>query len=46
VAVGVIIINLVKQKNQRAKEKAEEDQKILNTPINDIAKDDLENKYL
>jgi hypothetical protein len=46
VAVGVIIINLVKQKNQRAKEKAEEDQKILNTPINDIAKDNLENKYL
>jgi type II secretory pathway pseudopilin PulG len=46
IAVGVIIINLVKQKNKRAKEKAEEDQRILNTPINDIAKDNLEDKYL
>jgi hypothetical protein len=46
IAGGIVIINLVKQKNQRAKEKAEEDQKILNTPINDIAKDDLEEKYL
>lgn len=46
ILVGVIIIKLLKQKNQRAKEKAEEDQRILNTPIHDIAKDDLENKYL
>jgi bacteriorhodopsin len=46
IAAGIIIINLVKQKNKRAKEKAEEDQKILNTPIHDIADDDLENKYL
>lgn len=46
ILVGVIIIKLIKQKNQRAKEKAEEDQRILNTPIHDIAKDDLENKYL
>jgi hypothetical protein len=46
VAVGAIIINLVKQKNKRAKEKAEEDQRILNTPIHDIAKDNLEDKYL
>jgi hypothetical protein len=46
IVVGAVIVNLVKQKNKRAKEKAEEDQKILNTPINDIAKDDLESKYL
>jgi hypothetical protein len=46
IAVGVIVINLVKQKNKRAKEKAEEDQKILNTPIHDIAEDNLEDKYL
>jgi hypothetical protein len=46
ILVGVVVVNLVKQKNKRAKEKAEEDQKILNTPIGDIAKDDLENKYL
>jgi hypothetical protein len=43
--IGGIIVNLVKQKNKRAKEKAEEDQKILNTPINDLAKDNLEDKY-
>jgi type II secretory pathway pseudopilin PulG len=46
IVVGVVVINLIKQKNQRAKEKAEEDQRILNTPINDIAQDDLEKKYL
>ncbi len=46
ILLGIIIINLIKQKNRRAKEKAEEDQRILNTPIHDIAKDDLENKYL
>lgn len=46
ILVGGIIINLVKQKNKRAKEKAEEDQKILSTPINDMAKDNLEDKYL
>jgi hypothetical protein len=44
--IGGIILNLVRQKNKRAKEKAEEDQKILNTPIHDLAKDELENKYL
>jgi hypothetical protein len=43
--IGGIIVNLVKQKNKRAKEKAEEEQKILNTPINDLVKDELENKY-
>lgn len=46
ILLGAFVIILVKQKNQRAKEKAEEDQRILNTPINDIAKDDLEDKYL
>jgi hypothetical protein len=46
IIVGVIVINLVKEKNRRAKEKAEEDQKILNTPIHDVAKDNLEEKYL
>jgi heme/copper-type cytochrome/quinol oxidase subunit 2 len=46
IAVGVILIRMVKLRNQRAKEKVEEDQKILNTPINDLAKDDLEDKYL
>ncbi len=46
ILIGACVIYLVKQKNQRAKEKAEEDQRILNTPVNDIAKDDLENKYL
>jgi preprotein translocase subunit SecG len=44
--IGGIIVTLVKQKNKRAKEKAEEDQKILNTPIHDLAKDNLEDKYL
>ena len=43
---GAIIINLVKQRNKRAKEKAEEDERILNTPIHDIADDNLEDKYL
>lgn len=43
---GAIIVNIIKQKNKRAKEKAEEDQRILNTSIHDLAKDSLENKYL
>jgi hypothetical protein len=46
VIIASVVIYLVRQKNKRAKEKAEEDQRILNTPINDLAKDDLENKYL
>ena len=46
ILLGIIIIKLVKQKNQRAREKAEEDQRILNTPINDVAQDNLEDKYL
>lgn len=43
---GAVIINLVKQKNKRAREKAEEDERILKTSIHDIAKDNLEDKYL
>ncbi len=46
IVVGAVVVKLVKQRNKRAKEKAEEDQRILNTPIDDIASDDLENKYL
>jgi uncharacterized membrane protein len=46
IIVASTIIYLVRQKNRRAKEKAAEDQRILNTPINDLAKDDLEKKYL
>ncbi len=40
---------MVRLKIRRAKEKAEEDQKILKTPINDMAEDAAENltkKYL
>lgn len=46
IVVGVVIVTVIKQKNKRAKEKAEEDAKILNTPIGDYIKDDLEDKYL
>lgn len=41
ILLGIIIINLVKQKNQRAREKAEEDQRILNTPIDAMAQDQI-----
>lgn len=46
IAAGFVIINVMKQKNARAKQKAEEDAKILNTPIHDMAEDELTNKYL
>lgn len=46
VVIGLVLINLVKQKNQRAKEKAEEERRILETPIGDMATSDLESKYL
>ena len=49
VAVLGFIVYMVRLKIRRAKEKAEEDQKILNTPINDMAEDAAENltkKYL
>lgn len=44
IIAGTIIISLVKEKHKRDKEKAEEDQKILETPVHDIA-DDLAEKY-
>ena len=44
--VGIFIVYLVKEKNRRAKEKAAEDERILNTPVHDIADDNLEDKYL
>lgn len=46
---GITIIKVVKTKAARAKQKAEEDERILNTPINDMIKDsenDVSNKYL
>lgn len=43
---GIVVVKLVRLKHQRAREKAQEDQQILNTPIDDIAQDDLEDKYL
>ena len=43
---GVTVVTLVKQKNKRAKEKAEEERRILETPIHDMAQNDLESKYL
>ena len=43
---GVTVVTLVKQKNKRAKEKAEEERRILETPIHDMAEDNLEQKYL
>ena len=44
---GVVIVTVVKQKNKRAKEKAAEDERILNTPLEEIKTDDnLTNKYL
>ncbi len=46
VMIGIYVTRTLKLKNQRAKEKAAEDDKILNTPINDLAGDDLTNKYL
>ncbi len=47
--IVVAVIRVIQSKNQRAKEKAEEDERILNTPIDDIAgnmAEDLEKKYL
>ena len=43
---GVTVVTLVKQKNKREKEKAEEVRRILETPIHDMAQNDLESKYL
>lgn len=46
VVVGIVIVTVIKQRNKRAKEKAEEDAKILNTPVGDIMTDNLEDRYL
>lgn len=46
IVVGVVLVTVIKQRNKRAKEKAEEDQKILNTPIDTMVSDNLEDKYL
>lgn len=49
IVVGITIIKVVRTKAARAKQKAEEDERILNTPINDMIKDsenDVTNKYL
>lgn len=46
IAGGTVLVTLVKQKNKRNKEKAAEDERILNTPLEELADDDLTNKYL
>ena len=49
IVLCVFIIRLITIKHRRAKEKANEDARILNTPINDLAKtkaDNLTDKYL
>lgn len=42
---GAGILMLVKQKNQRAKEKAAEDERILNTPLDKLKEEELTKKY-
>lgn len=44
--IAVTIIRAVKQRNERERQKAQEDAKILNTPIKDMTSEELENKYL
>lgn len=47
VSAGVIVIILVKQKHKREKERAEETERILNTPLDDdTTTDNLKDKYL
>lgn len=47
VSAGVIVVILVKQKHKREKERAEETERILNTPLDeDTPMDDLKDKYL
>ncbi len=46
IVVGVVLVTVIKQRNKRAKEKAEEEAKILNTPIDTMVSDNLEDKYL
>lgn len=45
IIAGIVIIIAIKQKNQRAKEKAAEDERILNTPLEELKNDDLTKKY-
>lgn len=45
IIAGIVIIVAIKQKNQRAKEKAAEDERILNTPMEELQNDDLTKKY-
>lgn len=45
IIAGIVIIVAIKQKNQRAKEKAAEDERILNTPMEELRNDDLTKKY-
>lgn len=46
IVIGAVLVTVIRQRNKRAREKAQEDAEILNTPINDIASDNLEDKYL
>lgn len=45
IIAGIVIIVAIKQKNQRAREKAAEDERILNTPMEELRNDDLTKKY-
>lgn len=45
IAVGVVIVTVINKKNQRAKEAAAEDERILNTPMEELTEDELTNKY-
>lgn len=46
VAMGAAVIIIIILKHKRSREKAEEDARILNTPVDAIALDHLEDKYL
>lgn len=46
IVVVVAVVSVIKMRHKRAKERAEEDARILNTPVGDIAADNLEDRYL
>ena len=46
IVIVVAVVKVIKMIHKRAKEKAEEDARILNTPVGDITSDHLEDKYL
>lgn len=46
IAIGITAVVLISKKHKREKEKAAEDERILNTSVNDIVQDDLTEKYL